>query len=289
MIRRANLKVALALGVILPFADPAGAQLVLPGAAAPAPAGSKLKPATRPSAARPAGHAVTHPALGAPPALASILDHPLRLNGKAGVLKLSMRDNVLRIEQLKLSGEFISDSSKHCEVELTTEKPIVAEAQGRPDGLLRFSADIPACPLSFDVVDGGVAAPAQNAACVFQAADCQTSPAGVWGPEGASLVKIAPEIAKERRRADEEMSSNLRALLARQAGSPAALETTRGQNGFVADRTDLCREYDREREHGFCTARVTTARAAFLRARFEEAPPPVPAAPGKKASAKKPR
>ena len=35
---------------------------------------------------------------------------------------------------------------------------MAAANEGSPDGLPRFAADIPACPLSFDVVNGGVIA-----------------------------------------------------------------------------------------------------------------------------------
>ena len=45
------------------------------------------------------------------------------------------------------------------------------------------------------------------------------------------------------------------------------------QERFAADREDVCRNYAKESVHNFCATRLTEARAAFLKARFDEAAP----------------
>jgi hypothetical protein len=260
-------------------AGEARAQLVLPGAAPAAPQGAPASPAKP----RSAGASAKGVKPGAAPGVASIAGRPLMLDGKSGLLQISGDDKAATIDKLQLAGESVSDSSQRCVVDIVGEKPIQATTDGRPDGLERFEADVPACPFSFDVLDGAALAPSQITACVFKAADCQTSPGGLWGPEGASLVGDAAKFAKERAEADRAMAKVVHAIEDRAADSPEAADLMRDQNGFAGQRDDTCRDYAKESVHGYCALRLTQARAALLETRLNEF---VAAAAGKAASEK---
>jgi hypothetical protein len=251
-------------------ASEAGAQLMLPGAAPAAPQGATASPAKARTAgaAKGAGASAKGVKPGATPGVATLAGRPLMLNGKSGLLQISGDDKTATIDKLQLAGESVSDSSQRCVVDIVGEKPIQATADGRPDGLERFEAAVPACPFSFDVLDGAALAPSQITACVFKAADCQTSPGGLWGPEGASLVGDAAKFVKERAEAEKAMAKAVRAVQDRAADSPEAAELLRDQNGFAGQRDDICRDYAKESVHGYCALRVTQARTALLETRL---------------------
>ena len=253
-------------------ASGARAQLMLPGAAPAAPQGATVSPAKPRSGSGAKGAAAGAKSVkaGAAPGVAGLAGRPLMLNGKSGLLQVSGDDKTATIDKLELAGESVSDPSQRCVVDIVGEKPIQATSVGRPDGLMRFEADVPACPFSFDVVDGAALAPSQITACVFKAADCQTSPGGLWGPDGASLVGDAAKFAKERLQADEAMAKALHAIEDRAKDSPEAADLVRDQNGFAGQRDDVCRDYDKESVHGFCALRLTQARAALLETRLSE-------------------
>jgi len=189
------------------------------------------------------------------------------LNGKSGLLEISGDDRGAIIDKLEFAGESVSDSSQRCVVDIVGEKPIRATSSGRPDGLERFEADVPACPIAFDVLDGAVLIPSQITACVFKAADCRTAPGGLWGPEGDSLVGEADRIAKERAEAEKAMARVVRAIDDRAKDNPGAASLARDQSGFAGERDELCRDYAKESLHGYCALKVTQARTALLEAR----------------------
>ena len=248
----------------------AHAQLALPGAAPATPADADATPkaaAKKPHKPSPTARA---------PGPDAIVGRDLLLNGADGLLRFSAseKDKRLEVDKFTMMGEVVSDPTQKCRIDIVADAPIEAKGLGTPDGLARYTVDIPACPLTFDVLDGAVLAPAQTTACVFQAADCQASPGGLWGPEGASLGKDAKAIAKERARADASISDSLRRLQAHDKGAAAAA-LSREQNDFAAQRAELCGSYAGEAQHGFCAARLTQARAALLRMRAE--PPKGPA------------
>jgi hypothetical protein len=266
-------------------ASEARAQLVLPGAAPAAPQGATASPgkARSAGAVKGAGASAKGGKPGATPGVASLAGRPLMLNGKSGLLQISGDDKTATIDKLQLAGESVSDSSQRCVVDIVGENPIQATSVGRPDGLLRFEADVPACPFSFDVLDGAALAPSQITACVFKAADCQTGPGGLWGPDGASLVGDAAKFAKERAEAEKAMAKAVRAVQDRAADSAGAADLIRDQNGFAGQRDDICRDYAKESVHGYCALRLTQARTALLETRLSEF---AAAAAGKAASEK---
>jgi hypothetical protein len=110
----------------------------------------------------------------------------------------------------------------------------------------------------------------QITACVFKAADCQTTPGGLWGPDGASLVGDAAKIVKERAEAERTMGRILHIIEDRAEDSPRAADVVRDQKAFAGQREELCRDYVKESVHGYCALRVTEARAALLQTRLDE-------------------
>jgi hypothetical protein len=246
------------------------AQLMLPGAAPAEPPGAKVAPVKH----RRAGNSATEAGAGAkdvkagPAAgIATLAGRSLMLNGKSGLLQISGDDTTATVDKLQLAGESVSDPSQRCVVDIVGEKSIEATNVGRPDGLERFEAKVPACPVAFDVLDGAVLVPPQITTCVFKAADCQTIPGGLWGPDGASLVGDAAKILKERAAAEKAMAKLVRALEDR--AGPEAADVVRDQNGFAGQRDELCRDYVKESVHGYCALRVTEARTALLQTRLD--------------------
>ena len=272
-------------------ASVANAQLALPGAAPAAPQGAKVAPPKHrksSSSARETGDAKGLKA-SAKPGIASIAGRPLMLNGKSGLLQISGDDKTATVDKLELAGESVSDPSQRCVVDIVGEKPILAASAGRPDGLERFEADVPACPIAFDVLDGAVLVPAQITACVFKAADCRTSPGGLWGPDGASLTGDADKIVTERAEAEKAMAKLVRAIEDRTKDSPDAADLARDQNAFAGQRDELCRDYAKESAHGYCAWRVTQARTALLQARLDALPAAAPKAESEKGKKAKPK
>lgn len=249
---------------LLAWAGPAAAQLALPGAVAPSATGSVEK-LYKPKKAVRAG---PRPA----PGISTIVGRPLLLNGGAGLLQFSAKGNALRVEKFKLIGEVISDATQQCSIDVVGATPIETKGLAKPDGLARFAADIPSCAFTFDVLDGAVLSPPQTEACVFKAADCQASPAGLWGPDGASLAKDSKTIERSRARAESEMVASFKELEARLKDASKAKGLARDQAGFSSQREEACRDYSHEAAHGFCATRLTEARAAYLHARGEELP-----------------
>jgi hypothetical protein len=258
-------RLAQALASLTLFAcPPALAPLALPGAVAPAGEGAVVhapSPA-KAQAQRPAG----------PPGPSAVVGKPLFQNGASGNLLFSLRSGALRIDRLSLVGEVISDPTQQCRIEVVSGAPIETKMTGRPDGLLRYEADIPACPFEFDVLEGAVLAPPTSSVCVFKEADCQASPAGLWGPEGSALIDKATSIEHDRGRAEAAMRAGFRALDESLKDPIKATELAREQSGFSSDRETTCQDYALERKHGFCATRLTEARAAFLQARLEAQP-----------------
>ena len=255
---------------------PSVGQLMLPGAAPAAPEGAATSPKPKSVHKAASGGKASDARPGKPAAgagVASLVGRPLMRNGTSGLLQVSGDDKAITVDKLQLAGEGVSDSSQRCVVDIVGETPIEAMNVGRPDGLERFEVKVPACPISFDVLDGAVLVPTQISACVFKAADCQTTPGGLWGTEGGSLVGDAATIVKERAEAEKAMGKLVRAIEDRAEGNTQAADLVRDQSGFAAQRDQLCRDYAKESLHGYCALRATEARTALLRTRLDELSP----------------
>jgi hypothetical protein len=270
-------------------ASPAPAQLVLPGAAPVAPPSASATAAKKKKggATSKAGIVAGKAAEISAPDVASVTARPLTLNGEAGLLQLSGSGETLQVDKLRFAGESVSDPSQRCIIDIVGEKPIMATSVGRPDGLARFEVDVPACPFAFDVLDGAVLVPAQITACVFKAADCQTSPGGLWGAGAADIESDAAAIDKRHSQAEKAMGRALHAIEELAKDNPDAASLLRDQNGFPGERDDACRGYVKEGALGYCAANLTEARAAMLQARLAALQPASAAKTGKSASEKR--
>jgi hypothetical protein len=245
-------------------AGPVRAQLALPGASLTPPAPAKADgkaPRRRHSRRAETARVEADPA--------TLVDKPLKLNGRNGELELTRGDDkALKIVKYVMLGEVVSNPTQQCRIDIVAQTPIEAIPQGEPDGLPRYSAAIPACPLSFDVVDGAVLVPAQTDACVFAAADCRASPSGLWGPDAAELDKEPKAISKLRTIADRSIKESQRALERRDKDAAASL--AREGSDFSATRDDVCHDYVAESRLGFCASRLAQTRAALLAKRVAE-------------------
>ena len=251
-----------------------------------APAGAPA-PAARPKKAggAPKSGAAGKAAKVSAPDPANLEGRPLLLNGQDGLLQVSGSGKTLQIDKLRLAGEGVSDPSQRCIVDIVGEKPIMATSVGRPDGLERFEADVPACPFTFDVLDGAVLVPAQITACVFKAADCQTSPGGLWGPDATELGEGRRRRLKSAvREAEKAMGKAVHAIEERTKDNPDAANSLARSERLSGERDDACRGYVKESALGYCAASLTEARAALLQARLAALQPEAASKPGKSAA-----
>lgn len=265
-----NWRLSLVVCGVMLMAAPARSQEALPGAAPPAPADAPagdMPKKKKPGAAAKAAQSAKSKPLLAPDA-AAIEGRPLLLNGKVGLLQLSGSGKTLQVDKLRLAGESVSDPSQRCIVDIVGEKPVEATREESPDGLERYEVDVPACPFTFDVLDGAVLVPSQITACVFKAADCQTSPGGLWGPNGDGFETDAALIGKRRNEAEKAMVRALHMLEERAQDNPDAASLLRDQNAFAGQRNDACRDYVKESAYGYCASSLTEAQAALLDARL---------------------
>jgi hypothetical protein len=218
-----------------------------------------------------------------PPTEDAVVGRELKLNGGGGSLKIERAGRDMRA-QITLAGSKISDPTESCAVPLGDGQPVALASQGRVDGLPRYAAQAPACPIVLDVLDGAVIVTAPTQACTFQEADCKAEPAGMWGPEPSSLLPKAREIEEARGTADKAVRENYKAL-AHKVGPQSMRPVVAEQAAFSADRETMCRSYRREGAHGFCNARFTEGRAVVLAAKLGilPAPPEPTAAPAPQA------
>ena len=199
----------------------------------------------------------------------AVADKVLRLNGSQGQFLLSDRDKALRIEKLSLSGEVISDPSRKCLIDIVADAPIETKSLGKPDGLARYEAEISRLHLHLRRAGRGGAGPPQDRACVFQAADCQATPAGLWGPDPATLHSDAKAIGRQRLRSDEAADRTMRAIQTKLKGQPdAERDQARGRRSGGAPRRRLPQLHPGGRLR-FCASRMAQARAAYLKARLD--------------------
>jgi hypothetical protein len=271
--------ISLLLLAPLAGASLAQAQLVLPGAVAPGtppaagkrPAGTIAplapgKPPRKRSSGEGGGSAV-----GKPPGEEAVAERPLFQNGAAGGMELARRDKALHFKALTFAGEQLAKPGESCAVSLALTPPIVAKPAGQPAGLLRYEAEIEACPFSFDILDEAVLVSSPNPTCEFKAAGCAVNPTGLWGPKAAAFTPAkAKEIERARTRWEAAARASFRAAAAA-ADKNAVKLIAREQAGFSSEREEQCRTYAGESSFGFCAARITQARAFALRAKMAAA------------------
>lgn len=272
--------------VLLSTAMAAAAQVVLPGAVAPTPEGAQSAPNAAPAARRPkprpsAGEAASGtrspdtpgdalPSTGVPvkPAAASSLaGQTLYREGRQSQITFELRDKTLVVSRLTLAGQ--ARDGSECRVDVA-DLPVPVRDEGQPDGMARIGIPLPACPISFDVLDGAALATGDGGLCTFKSADCRIDTAGLWGPPAASLGPDRDKlIERERTRAEAAVRGNYKRLVSTTKDRPTIMGYAREQAQFSSTREEICRGYAGEIKHGFCATRVTQARAAALGARTE--------------------
>jgi hypothetical protein len=157
------------------------------------------------------------------------------------------------------------------------EAPVPVTALGRPAGVPRYRLEAPICPIVFDVLDGAFLVVEPSEPCVVQAAQCRIDPRGLWGPDLATIAARAKETERARGAAERAVREGYRTITAK-ANAVDQRGIAREQAGFSGERETICRDYQREAQYGFCTARLTEARAAELRGRLGLDTTPKPAA-----------
>jgi hypothetical protein len=242
----------------------------VPEAPPPAPApGAPGEPGQPPAAEapRPAPQPA-RPVVLKTPSEDGVLGQDLQLNGLSGSLKLE-RTGTAVTARIKLPGTKVSQPAESCTVPLGGGNPIALSTEGKPEGVPRFEAAGAECPLRLDVAEGGVLVSTLGSGpvCTFSAADCATTPAGLWGPPAATLIPRAGEFDTARGVADKAVRDNYK-LMTQRARREDVRPIVSEQAAFSADREQLCRTYAREGTHGFCHLRVTENRALALATRL---------------------
>ncbi|MFE1602302.1 hypothetical protein [Methylobacterium sp. ID0610] len=193
----------------------------------------------------------------------------LQQNGSAGSLRLERAQGGGLTARITLDGTKVSQPTESCRVPLNGGTPIALADQGRPNGVTRLASSDPVCPLRMEILDGSVLVTPQTEPdiCVFQAADCATTPKGLWGPGAAALVTRAQEFDTARGSADRAVRENYKVMTQR-ARREDVRPIVAEQAAFSADREQMCRAYAREGVHGFCHLRFTEARVLSLATRL---------------------
>lgn len=239
----------------------------------PAPSGPAAPPSGEPGepsaeAPRSSAPAPARPVVLKAPAEDNVLGQDLMLNGLTGSLKFERAGSATTV-RLTLPGTKVSQPTESCKVPLGGGTPIALTSEGRPEGVARFEAAAAECPLRFEVLEGGVLVTplAGNPVCSFSAADCATTPAGLWGPAAATLIPRSSEFDSARGAADRAVRENYRVMTQRARPQDVRPVVTE-QAAFSSVREQVCRTYAREGAHGFCNTRFTEARALGLAARL---------------------
>ncbi|MCE4222875.1 hypothetical protein HCU64_03850 [Methylobacterium sp. C25] len=250
----------------------------VPGAPIPGEPGAP-PPGDVPPAAPAAPPPPRQPVVLRAPGEDNVVGQDLLLNGLTGSLKLE-RTGAAVSARINLPGTKISQPTETCTVKLNGGNPIALASSGKPEGVARFEAAAAECPLRFDVLEGSVLATPLGGSpiCTFSAADCATTPKGLWGPGAASLMPRAGEFDSARGTADRAVYDNYKVMTQRVRGQDVR-PVVQEQAAFSSDREELCRTYAREGAHGFCHLRFTEARAVSLATRLGVTAPTASVAP----------
>ncbi len=258
----------LAVLAALPLlAPPARAQLALPGAVAPAPEGSiASEPGKKPRARRSGDdEAARGPAIAPkPPSEDSLIGKPLQLDGTRSTIEFQ-RGAELQVKKLTLLGDRIARSGESCAIAVEG-MPMRLVPRDSDKGLRRYQLDFPACPFTFDVLDGAILASNGGKACELKQADCRADPAGLWGTgENDFDPKRSKDMLGTRARVEKTVRADFRALYDKNKKDlPLRKYLVREQAGFSSWREEICRSYAHESDYGYCALRLTEARALAL-------------------------
>lgn len=214
----------------------------------------------------------------------AILGKTLHRNGNHGEATFTKTATGYGMK-LSLDGFQSANLVEPCSVSFGDE-PVPVTALGRPAGVPRYRLEAPICPIVFEVLESSFLVVEPNEPCIVEAAQCRIDPRGLWGPDARTVAAQAREIERARGAAERAVREGYRTLTAK--SDPVEQRSiAREQAGFSAEREMTCRDFQREGQLGFCAARITEARAAYLRARLglsteskpAAKPKPRPAAP----------
>jgi hypothetical protein len=256
---------------------PAVAQLALPGAVAPTPEGATVsKPAAAPkpkkkiSGSGEMGQSRGPVVMPKAPSEDTIVGKSLKLDGAGSLIELSKNGADISVTKLTLSGDRLSRSGEECRVDVAG-LPLKLTLAGGASGLRRYRFDaFPACPFTLDVLDGAILVTNQGQACEIKVADCRADPAGLWGTAESEFdPKKADEMFGQRAKVEKTVRADFRALYDRNKGDKLVRGfVVKEQASFSSWREEVCRSYARESDFGYCSLRLTEARAIALGAQL---------------------
>jgi hypothetical protein len=214
------------------------------------------------------------PTIIKPPGEDTIVGQTLAHDGASGAMVFDKPGGDLVLSRFALDGGRISAPGQSCSIDVSLKPPLVTELKGRPDGMIRYTVPLEACPFSIDILDGAVLVSSDAPICLFKAADCKITPGGLWGPKPADITaKRAKDLERDRVRIETTMRADFRALLKKAGKDKTRIKAIAGeQAGFSSDREVTCRDYAQESVHGFCSTQITEARVLSLIAKFDLAP-----------------
>ncbi|GJD53294.1 hypothetical protein OPKNFCMD_6069 [Methylobacterium crusticola] len=227
--------------------------------------GEVLPESPRPAPAPPAP---PKPVVLRTPSDEAVLGQDLQQNGNAGSLRLERAGGAFTA-RITLPGTRISQPTESCKVPLAEGNPVALAEQGRPNGVTRLASSDAACPLRMEILEGSVMVTplSEPDSCLFQAADCATTPKGLWGPGASLLLPRAQEFDGARGVADKAVRENYKVMTQRARREDVRPIVTE-QAAFSSEREQICRAYVREGSHGFCHLRFSEARALSLATRL---------------------
>jgi len=245
------------------------AQLALPGAVAPTPAGAIASTGGSKKNVGAMGEARLKAVMPKAPTDDTIVGKTLKHDGAGSEIQIVRNGADLQVARLVFAGDRLSRSGEQCKFE-PPGAPLKLTTRDSVSGLRRYQLDLPGCAFSFDVLDGAILASNEGKACEFRQSDCRADPEGLWGMGETDFdPKTAGEMLESRARVERTVRSNFRALYDRNKGDkPVRAFVVREQAEFSSWREEICRSYARESDFGYCALRLTEARVILLGAQI---------------------
>lgn len=248
----------------------AEAQMALPGAVAPTPAGTvtqTAKPKGRGGGGM--GEARVKAVMPKAPTEEAILDKSLKRDGAGSEIQITRAGTDFQVGKLVFAGDRLSRSGEQCRYE-APGAPLKLTSKESGTGLRRYQVEFPECAFSFDILDGAILATNDGKICEIKSADCRIDPEGLWGMGESDFdPKTAVDMLGARAKVERTLRSNYRALYDRNKGDKALRAfIVREQAGFSSWREEVCRSYAKESDFGYCALRLTEARVISLGAQI---------------------
>jgi hypothetical protein len=204
-----------------------------------------------------------------PPTDDAIVGKPLYQDGERSIVEFQRVGGETRLSRLTLTGDRMSRSGDSCRIDVTPT-PLKLTPREGDAGLRRYKVEFPACPFSFDVLDGAILVTVESGVCEIKAADCRIDPTGLWGEKDFD-DKRGKQMLNTRARVEKTVRADFRLLYTKnKKDKPLRKLLVREQAGFSSHREEICRNYLQEADYGYCALRVTEARALTLGTQLAE-------------------